>query len=84
MSEKGITVKLYHRVGKKRYLKGKYLYQHDRIYLPIPSKLHDTIKPFLNQQLKIDVTDKDGVFIITLNPAKTIRHAEQPSQKPPS
>jgi hypothetical protein len=46
MAEKGVTIKLYHRVGKKRYLKGKYLYQHDRIYLPIPSKLHNTLNRF--------------------------------------
>ena len=81
MAENGVKVKLYHRVGKKRYLKGKYLYQHERIYLPIPSKLHDIVKLFLSQRLKIEMTNKNDAFIITLHPEKPIRHAEQPSQK---
>jgi len=70
------TVRLYRRLGKKRYLKGKYVYEHERIYVPIPSRFHDTIKPFLNQPLKIQITNKNNGLIINLHPAKTFRHAE--------
>jgi len=70
------TIKIYLRLGKKRYLKGKHTYEHKRIYLPIPSRFHDLIKPFLEQRLKIEVTSQNDGLVITLNPAKTFRHAE--------
>lgn len=60
------TVKIYRRLGKKRYLKGKHTYKHERIYVPIPSRLHDKIKPFLNQRLKIDITSENDDLVITL------------------
>jgi len=75
------TIKIYHRLAKKRYLKGKYLYQHQRIYVPIPSRLHSIVKPFLNQRLKIEITNKNNGLIITLHPAKTFRR--QTLQKVP-
>jgi len=83
MVEDDITVKLYRRLGKKRYLKGKYSYEHERIYVPIPSKLHNTIKPFLNEHLKIEITNKNGSLIVALHPEKTFRHAENTSVKSP-
>jgi hypothetical protein len=64
------TVKIYRRLGKKRYLEGKYIYRHERIYVPIPSKLHSKIKPFLNHRLKIDLTSQNGDLVITLHPVK--------------
>ena len=64
------TVKLYRRLAKKRYLKGKHVYEHERISLPIPKRLHDTVKPFLNQHLEIDITRKNDDLLITLHPAK--------------
>ena len=70
------TVKIYRRLGKKRYLNGKHIYEHERIHVPIPSKLHEKIKPFLNQPLKIKVANQNGDLVITLHPVKTFRHAE--------
>jgi hypothetical protein len=70
------TIKIYRRLAKKRYLKGKYSYRHERISVPIPSRLHDMIKPLLNQHLEIDMTCKNDHILITLHPAKTFRHAE--------
>jgi len=77
------TIKLYRRLSRKRYLKGKYAYEHERISVPIPSRLHDMIKPFLNQHLEIDMTRKNDHILITLHPAKTFRHAENTSEKLP-
>jgi len=74
-------VKLYRRFGKKRYLKGKYVYEHERIYVPIPSRLHAMIKPLLNQRLEIEMIDKNDDLVITLRPEKTLRHAECPPAK---
>ena len=70
------TIKIYRRIGKKRYLDGKYTYEYERIYVPIPSRLHDIVKPFLNRHLKIGITRKNGGLTIVLHPAKTFRHAE--------
>jgi hypothetical protein len=83
MAKNDVSIKLYRRLAKKRYLKGKHSYTHERISVPIPSRLHDMIKPFLNQHLEIDMTRKNDRFLITLHAAKTFRHAENTSVKLP-
>jgi len=83
MTKDDILIKLYRRLGKKRYLKGKYVYEHERIYVPIPSRLHKMIKPLLNQRLEMEMTDKNDGLVITLRPAKTLRHVEYPPAKLP-
>jgi len=70
------TIKIYRRLGKKRYLRGKHVYEYERICVPIPSRLHDKVKPFLNQRLKIDVASQNSGLVIILHPVKTFRHAE--------
>jgi len=62
------TIRIYRRIAKKRYLKGKHVYEHLRIYVPIPSRFHKIIKPFLNQRLKIEVVKEDDGVVIILHP----------------
>jgi hypothetical protein len=81
MTKRNGTVKIYRRLAKKRYLDGKYLYAHERIYLPIPSRLHKIFEPFMSQRLKMEITAKNGSLTITLHPAKTFRHAEHTTGK---
>ena len=81
MGRRNGTVKIYRRLAKKRYLNGKYLYAHERIYLPIPSKLHKIVEPFMGQRLKMELAAKNGSLTITLRPAKTFRHAEHNTGK---
>jgi len=81
MAKHNGTVKIYRRLAKKRYLDGKYLYAHERIYLPIPSRLHKIIKPFMDKRLKMEITAKNGSLNITLRPAKTFLHAEHATGK---
>jgi len=81
MTKRNGTVKIYRRLAKKRYLDGKYLYAHERIYLPIPSRLHKILKPFMDKRLKMEITAKNGSLTITLRPAKTFLHAEQDTGK---
>ena len=66
-----LIIKIYRRVAKKRYLRGKHTYEHERIYVPIPSRLQDTVRPFLNQRLKISITRQNDGLAITLHPVKT-------------
>jgi hypothetical protein len=40
------TVKIYCRLGKKRYLGGKYTYRYERLYVPIPKNSTKRLSPF--------------------------------------
>jgi len=71
-----LIIKIYRRLAKKRYLRGKYTYEHERIYVPIPSRLHDIVRPFLNQRLKISITRQNTGLAITLHPAETFKKGE--------
>jgi hypothetical protein len=51
-----LIIKIYRRLAKKRYLRGKHTYEHEPIYVPIPSRLYDIVRSFLNQRLKISIT----------------------------
>ena len=75
------TIKMYRRVGKKRYLRGKHVYVHERICVPIPSRLHNKVKPFLNHRLRITIANQNSDLVINLHPVKTFRHAELPPAK---
>ncbi|MDI6847650.1 MAG: hypothetical protein QMD13_04155 [Candidatus Bathyarchaeia archaeon] len=56
------------RVSRKRYLGSKQTYEYERMSLHIPRRFHKIVKPFLKQDLKMDVTAKDGSLVITLTP----------------
>jgi len=80
-------VKIYSRIIKKRYLKQKHTYQHRHISIPVPSKFHEQIEPFLGHNLEMMVTHENNKLTITLiaksNPAKTFLHDENRSAKTP-
>jgi len=66
-------VKIQLRLSRKRYLGSKYVYEYERISLPIPRKFHKTVKPFLKQDLNMDMSIKGSYLVITLTPAKTTK-----------
>jgi hypothetical protein len=68
-------VRLQKRLARKRYLKSKRVYEYERISLHIPRKLHEAIKPYLEEDLDLKATVEKGSLLITLTPAKTLRHA---------
>jgi len=51
-------VRIQRRVSRKRYLGSKYIYEYERISMPIPRKFHKTVKPFLKQDLNMDISIK--------------------------
>jgi len=51
------------------------VYEYERVSLHIPRKLHEAIKPYLDQDLDLKVTNGKDFLIITLTPSKTLRHA---------
>jgi len=74
-------VRIQQRLSRKQYLGSKYIYEYERISLDIPHKFHNKVKPFLKQDLNMDVSIKGSYLVITLTPAKTFLHAENTPQK---
>ena len=62
-------VRLYRRIGKVPYLRGKRVYAQERICLPIPSRLHNKIRRLLKKNLEIEINDQEDDVVIVLHPA---------------
>ena len=60
-------VKLQVGTVRKRYLNDKRVYEYRRVSLNVPRKFHKLVEPFLGKQLKMGVSAKEGVIVITLN-----------------
>ena len=52
--------------SRKRYLGGKRVYVSERLRVEIPSKFKGLVKPFLEQELEMDVESQEDQLIITL------------------
>jgi len=80
-------VKIYSRIIKKRYFNTKRTYQHRHISIPVPSKFHKQLEPFLGQNLEMTVAADTNRLLITLlsqsDPAKTFLHDENTMAKTP-
>jgi hypothetical protein len=50
------------------------------MYLHIPKKFHETVKPFLKQDFNVRVIEENGSLTIILTPS---RNAAAPVKKPP-
>lgn len=74
-------VRIQCRVSKKRYLKSKRVYTYERMSLHIPKEHHETVKPFLRQDLDLSVKLEKGSLVVTLTPVKTFLPAEYAPQK---
>ena len=61
-------VRIQCRVSRKRYLGSKRIYEYERMSLPIPRKFHKIVRPFLKQDLDMEVTTKGSSLAITLTP----------------
>jgi hypothetical protein len=74
-------VRIQCRLSRKRYLGSKYIYEYERLSLDIPRKFHNKVKPFLKQDLDMNLNIKGSCLVITLSPAKTFLPAEYTPQK---
>ena len=72
-------VKIQTRVSRRHYLKTKRTYEYDRMSLHIPKKYHETVKPFLDQDFAVRLTEENGSLTIVLTPN---RNATATSKKP--
>jgi len=64
-----VMVKIQKRLVKKRYY-GKAEYQYPVYSLTIPKQFHDTIQPFIGEDLQANVEHKTNKLTITLTPTK--------------
>ena len=76
-----LTIKIYNYIVKKRYLKGKYVYEYERTFVPIPSPLRHKARAYFNHRLKIELTEQNNKLLIILDPGKTLSHTKIPPDK---
>ena len=54
-------MRIYRRILGKRCLQGKAVYRYEQLYIPVPKRFQNIVKPFLEQDLKIKIEpDKEG------------------------
>jgi hypothetical protein len=51
--------------SKKRYLKGKHIYDYIRAHLPVPHKFLKKLEPYLTEDFKADMAEDDAKIAIT-------------------
>jgi len=59
-------VKIRRRVSRMRYF-SKACYEYERFFIEIQKRFHDTLKPFLEKDLKMNVMEKGDKLIIELS-----------------
>lgn len=50
--------------SRKRYLKGKNIYEYIHPSLPVPQRLFNRLKPYFEEDLSVDMTDEDSKIIV--------------------
>ena len=65
--KEGASVKIQRKIHKRLYLKGKGTYKYERLYLPIPKRFNELLKPYLNQKLNTEVKNEGYRLTITLS-----------------
>jgi len=63
-------VKIYTCTVKKRYLNQKRIYTHRYVAIPIPSKFHHTLQPFIDKKLETALTMMKLKICLNINPKK--------------
>ncbi len=58
-------VKIKLSISKKRYLKGKRVYEYKRGHFLIPSKILKKLESYLREDFKVETSDKDDRISLT-------------------
>jgi hypothetical protein len=51
--------------SKKKYLKGKNVYDYIRGHLPIPQKIFNRLEPYLKEDFRADMVEDNDKIILT-------------------
>ena len=61
-------VKIYRRVCKRRYF-SKAVYVYERFFVEVPRRFHELVRPFLDEELKVEVkADSEKLVIVLRKP----------------
>jgi hypothetical protein len=52
--------------SKKKYLNGKRVYEYERLYIPIPKRYLQILKPFIGKNVKVKVEPETEGFVIRI------------------
>lgn len=63
--------------SKKRYLKGKYIYDYIRAHLPVPHKFLEGLEPYFKEDFKADMTEDDAKIALTYTYLKNKNRTQQ-------
>jgi len=69
-------VKIKLSLSRKKYLKGKRVYQYTRGHLPIPSKILHKLEPYLKEDFNVGTTNDDSKVVLIYT------HWKKPQQTP--
>lgn len=77
--KENVSVKIQRKIHKRLYLGGKGTYKYERLYLPIPKRFNDLLKPYLNQKLNMEAKNEGDRLAITLSkmPAENSKTARK-------
>ena len=67
---RGGVVRIYRRMCRKRYLGSKRVYRYERLYVPVPARFHEVVRPFLGRDLRVEVKSEGGLLLVTAAPVE--------------
>ena len=62
---KEAMVKIKLSISRKKYLRGKRVYQHKRGHLPLPTKILRKLEPYLKEDFEVEIAEDDSrIFLV--------------------
>lgn len=55
---------------RKRYLGSKRVYRYERLYVPVPARFREVVRPFLGRNLRVEVKSERGMLLVTAAPVE--------------
>jgi len=70
-------VKIKRSPSKKRYLRGKRVYDYFRLHFPIPSKFFQRLEPYVKEDFQVDMTDEENKVTLTYTYLKNPKNTSE-------
>ena len=64
--------------SRKRYLKGKNIYDYTRAHLPVPQKYFKRLEPYFKEDFKTDMTEDETKIALTYTYFKNPKNKNKP------
>ena len=63
------VVRIYRRLSRNRYY-GKAIYEYECLYVPVPARFREVVRPFLGRDLRVEVKSERGLLLVTAAPVE--------------